>query len=97
MQGKTCNRTGPNPADETYSGILHLWQQASPQEDWEGLAARVGLLGLQDLAASVFQEVMQPVGAPVPKQRLPVIPQAEEAQHLHRAFLAASRPAFMCW
>lgn len=62
--------------------LADLWQQASPEEDGEGLPSRVGFPGLQDLAAAVLQEVVQPVGAAIPKQRLPVVPQAEEAKHL---------------
>lgn len=45
----------------------HLWEQAPSQEHWEGLPARVGFPGLQDLTSIVLQEAMQAVGAPVTK------------------------------
>ena len=60
----------------------YLGQGSPPEEDREGVAPIVVLMQLQDLYCVILQEVVQPVGPPVPIQGLPVIPHTVEAQHL---------------
>jgi len=48
---------------------------------------------LQDLHCVIFQEVVQPVGPPVPIQSLPIIPYTVEPQHLRPIYTMHVRMA----
>lgn len=62
--------------------LAYLGQGSPPEEDGEGVTPIIVLMQFQDLHCVILQEVVQPVGAAVPIQGLPVIPHTVEPQHL---------------